>query len=180
MAYSYEDLIPDSLYDERIPVSGKYDFLYMGRESIAEMRDAWIAEAELYSSCAEVANAFKRMAFATEAQHCRRQAQELEKLMAEADSKPSIFRELPTEPMSRVTCALPETNGEYVNCVLMRATREENGKLVYEVKVPDGRVIRFCPNLASVVPTEEWPYLKCHPNFFELYRTIGTSLPRRA
>lgn len=180
VAYSYEDLIPDSLYDERIPVSGKYDFLYMGRESIAKMRDLWMADAELYADCGMSAASIEtRMLLVSEAQHCREQAQKLEELMADAESKPSIFRELPTVPMSRVTCALPETGGVYVNCVLLRTMRDENGKLVYEVKTKDGRTVCFCPDSSSVVPTEDWPYLKCHPNFFAFYRSIGVKPSRR-
>lgn len=186
MANPYETLIPDELYHACIPTDGKHNFLYIGRKSIAAMRDVWKRNAEAYAKLGEMADVITtRMMLMGEAQYSRTRARKLEELMTDADDKPSIFRELPTEPLTRLTCALPETNGAYVDCVLMSATKNEKGDLVYEVKVTDKRqrfakitgMIRFRPDLFSVIPTEDWHYLKCHPNFFRLYLGVCANSP---
>lgn len=179
---SYDALIPNSLYSEKIPTDGKYSFLYIGRQSLEFLHDSWLSDAEDYATRGMRAEAIEeRMALVAEAQSCRTRAKVLEGLMVDAENKPSIFRKLPTEPGSRITCSLPEANGVYADCVLMRATRDEDGALLYELRVIDKRprfknflqrTLKFRPHLPLVIPTDDWHYLKHHENFLRLYLSI--------
>lgn len=178
---NYATLVPAALYKECIPTGGKYDFLYIGRRSVEKLRDCWLADAEGRVERGLMSDSLdERMALIAEAQYCRGRAKILNDLAMDAENKPSIFRELPTEAGSRITCALPWLNGIYADCVLMRAVKDKDGALVYEVRVIDKRprfkkltqTICFRPSLVSVIPTEDWHYLKCHPNFFKLYLSV--------
>ena len=126
---NYETLIPDSLYSEHVPTGGKYDFLYIGRGSIEKMRDEWLKNAEAFATCGKESDSvIARMGLVAEAQYCRGRAKMLDDLAVDAESKPSIFRELPTQIGSRITCATPETKGAYAHCVLMQVLRGDEGE----------------------------------------------------
>lgn len=183
---NYETLIPVSLYNKCIPTGGKYDFLYIGRRSVEKLRDYWLADAEERTKRGLMSDSFEeRMVLTTEAQYCRGRARILNDLAMDAEDKPSIFRELPTQAGSRITCALPWSSGVYADCVLMGAARDKDGALVYEVRVIDKRprfkrltqAIRFYPSLVSVIPTDDWRYLKHHPNFLKLYLSVCVTSP---
>lgn len=182
MTRLYKTLIPNALYSKYIEADEKYSFLSIGRESMEAMRDEWLKEAEVFEGLGlAAASTVDRMAFVGRAQYCRGRAKVLENLMIEATSRPSIFRELPTTPGSRITCMLHGTNGAYADCVLMGVSWDRNGMLNYEVRVVDKRprfrkftgAVKFKPDLLSVIPTEDLPYLRCHPHFFNLYLLIA-------
>lgn len=169
-AGQYQDLIPVSLSDQ-VVINSKQDLIYLGRESLIYLRNAWEIRAAYYSQRGLAStDIFDRMEFIDESQWCRKHIAILEELAMVAESKPSIFGELPLVSGSRIICFLPETK-RYADCLLMRAICDGDYNLVYEIKILShgNRSARITPSKMTVFPTDSFGYLKHHPNFFRFY-----------
>ena len=165
----------------------EHSLLYLGRESLQMLASIWNHNDTRLSAMGTSSDSIEaRMNFVSEAQICREKGKYLLELAYRAESKPQLFRSTPYMVNERVTCyfdKLPENarklarNDHFVDAVITKASgdrdrptyrlnfRDKNGKTT-------SSQFLFAPDRISLIPREDFPYFKCHPNFFRLYLAI--------
>ncbi len=179
------DFIPNdffSVYSMNALV--EQSLLYLGRESLQNLCAAWNRSDAYYTRVGTSSGSVeKRMVLISVAQECRKKSEYLANLATRAKSKPQLFGINTFLMNERVTCFLPDppeiARKLIPNCHFFKAviTKIVNGPVAptYRLNLRDkfGEITRnqinFTPDRVSLFPTEDFQYLKCHPNFFRLY-----------
>lgn len=159
------------------------NLIYLGREALLALSQAWLNRTEELFRRSKAADSTElRILIASDAQECRKKGYYLRNLSYRADSKPQIFRQEHFRVGERVTCFFQQPPryiriliGErpFANLVVTGVSGSQKSPLYRLNPRKDGVVnpngFYFKPDRVSIFPTDDFSYLKCHPNFFRMY-----------
>ncbi|MBR5389286.1 hypothetical protein IK146_01880 [Candidatus Saccharibacteria bacterium] len=180
------DLVPNEYDVSHIPTLHEHSFCYIGYESLSFLADYWENKAAEYSKKGETDNADERIIDVSEAELCRKRADNLKKLMPYAESKPLIFGQKPYEAGQRITCFFESSskgapdglNGpdRFVDATVIKVV-QHGSKTSYQIRLRSQasdnlKLHTFTPDKVSAIPTDDFLYLRVHPNFFRMYLNI--------
>lgn len=169
----YQDLIPLTI-SEQPKIESEQDMLYLGRESLMYLRDVWQVRAACFLNKGKACESIlDRMEYVSESHSCDKRVIILDDLIPKAESKPSVFRDVPLTSGTRITCFVPESK-RFVDCTLLKVESDEDSNMILEVVTLDKkhRHMKLPARKLTVITTESYHYLKYHPRFFRTYLSV--------
>lgn len=184
----YSDYVPEEYYSDLLPTGNEHDFLYLGQDNLRYWSKCWLGLANEYGERgARSTDVLTRLDLIDQSQRFRKKAKVLEELAVRADSKPLFYFEEPYSIGQHITCYVngtlkkssskPGNHGRFVNTVVS-GVDGKSPSYVYLLSIRNRkgdtsqRRFWFRPDKVSVIPTDDFPYLRVHPNYFKLYLNI--------
>ena len=179
----YSDLVPDEFYSEAIPTRSEHDFLYLGAETINFFSLYWRNHsASLIERSIGNEDWEEYLDLVSEAQECRKRANFLADIAPNAENKPLIFRQNPYLIGQRVTCFVqsprPDRPDRFIDSVVLKVQcHGPHDPITYWLKPYRQNVFgadehRFVADKVSLIQTDDFHYLRTHPNFFRLFLNL--------